>query len=74
MIAYATAEIARQALDKPRLTLGEIADRIGATTAALNKYRQGTRPMPLPVRSRLAQLLEEQAAELEALAEALREE
>lgn len=74
MITYATAQIARQALDVPRLTLGEIADRIGATTAALNKYRQGERPMPLTVRLRLAALLEAQAAELRTLAEALREE
>lgn len=74
MIASVHPETVRRGLDVPRLTLGDMADRIGATTAALNKYRQGTRPMPLPVRSRLAQLLEEQAAELVALAEALREE
>ena len=74
MVAYATAAIARQALDTPRLTLGGIAERIGATTAALNGYREGKRTMPLGVRLRLAELLELHAAELEAIAEALREE
>jgi len=67
-------EIIRRALDVPRLTLGELADRTGTTRAAMNKYRQGDRPMPLPVRHHLAQALEAHAAELRALAEELREE
>lgn len=73
MIAYTTAELTRQALDKARPTLGEIADRLGVSKPALEKYREGTRPTPLPVRLRLAALLEAQAAELQTLAGALRE-
>lgn len=74
MIATMNPETARRALDLPRLTLGEIADRIGATRAALNGYREGKRTMPLEVRVRLAELLDRHAAELEAIAEALRTE
>ena len=66
-------EITRQALDKPRLTLGEMAERLGVSKASLEKYREGNRRLPPTVRLRLAALLEGQAAELEALAEALRE-
>lgn len=73
MIANAHPETVRRALDVPRMTMGEIAGRIGASTAALNKYRQGKRTMPLDVRLRLAQLLEGHTWELQALAEALRE-
>ncbi len=74
MIATMDRETARRSLDVPRMTMGEIAGRIGATTAALNKYRQGLRPMPPAVRLRLAQLLEGHAWELEAIAAALRDD
>lgn len=72
MIATMRPETVRRALDLPRLTLGDIAERLGVTTAALNKYRQRERAMPSHVRVRLAELLDRHAAELTALAEALR--
>jgi transcriptional regulator with XRE-family HTH domain len=67
-------ETIRRALDVPRLTMGDLADRTGASQAALNKYRQGERRMPQDVRLHLAHVLDAHAAELRALAEALRED
>lgn len=62
-----------EALDLPRLTLNDIADGIGKTRAALEKYRTGS-PMPLADRLQLAAYLDGHAVRLQQLAEALRAE
>lgn len=62
------AGFVRRALDTPRMTLGDLAERTGTTQAALNKYREGLREMPPEVRVRLAAVLDRHALELEAVA------
>lgn len=66
------AGFVRHALDVPRLTLNDIAERTGTSREALAKYRAGAREMPAGVRARLAALLERQARDLEAAADLLR--
>lgn len=67
------------ALDSPRLSLNDLARGIGASRAALEKYRLAPSPsrqvpaMPASLRLRLAVFLEEHAGKLQQLAEGLRE-
>lgn len=71
MIAVQEAGPVQRALDTPRVTLGEMAERLGVSRSALEKYREGKTPMPHRVRARLAVLLRAHATELHQVAEAL---
>ena len=66
------AEAIARALDTPRLTLGEIGKAVGASRFALEKYRNGQRPLPPVTRIRLADYLEAHARQVLADADALR--
>lgn len=71
-MAKAAEDLARRALDVPRLTIGQLADAAGVSRPALVSYQQGRAPMPWPARARLAAFLEAHAMRLLALAEELR--
>jgi ATP synthase alpha/beta family, nucleotide-binding domain len=66
------AEAVTQALDTPRLTLGKIGKAVGASRFALEKYRNGQRPLTPMTRIRLAEFLEAHARQVLADADALR--
>jgi hypothetical protein len=65
-------EAIARALDTPRLTLGEIGKAVGASRFALEKYRNGQRPLPPVMRIRLADYLEAHARQVLANAHVLR--
>jgi hypothetical protein len=65
-------EAIARALDTPRLTLGEIGKAVGASRFALEKYRNGQRPLPPVTRIRLADYLEAHAQQVLTDAQALR--
>ena len=58
--------------EPPRITLGTIGKAIGASRFALEKYRNGQRPLPRAMRIRLADYLEAHARQVLADADALR--
>ncbi len=61
----------RRAIDAPRLTLEEMATRLGVGRATLAKYREGKRAAPPAARLRLAAMLRAHANELQQVAGAL---
>lgn len=56
-----TDELARRALDFPRVTLGDLAQEIGASRPALAAYRAGNRPLPPELAHALARWLRRHA-------------
>jgi len=68
-----TAELVRQAFDAPRLTIGALADRLDIPRGTLAAYITGKRRTPAPIARRLAAVLRQHAAELEAVAGTLEE-
>lgn len=65
------ADPIRQALDAPRLSVADLAERVGVPRATLAAYINGTRRPPAPVARRLAAVLRQHATELSALASAV---
>jgi ferredoxin len=61
-----------RALDTPRITLREIGEAIGVSRFAMEKYRNGQRPLPPVTRIRLADYLEAHARQVQADADTLR--
>ena len=60
------------ALDTPRLTLTTIGRELGYSRGALEKFRNGQRPMPEAARLRLAAFIEAHAQRLLDASRALR--
>lgn len=67
----AAAELARRALDLPRVTLDELAAELDRSRSALKAYRTGDRQLPAEVAQELATWLRRHAAKLESVAEEL---
>lgn len=65
--------VVQQAFDAPRLTIGELADRLGIPRATLAGYITGKRRTPAPIARRLAVVLRQHAEELATLAGTLEE-
>lgn len=63
-----TEDLVRQAFDAPRLTIGHLAERLDIPRATLAAYIAGKRRTPPPIARRLAAVLRQHAAELEAVA------
>ncbi len=61
----------RTSVSAAALTLAELAARLGVSVSAVCRYRDGSRAVPKEVLARLAEVLREQARELEELANAL---
>lgn len=57
------ADLARRALDWPRVTLEELATDLGCARSTLAAYRQGQRPLPASVAHDLAAWLRRRAAD-----------
>ena len=68
-----SAELVRQAFTAPRLTIGALAERLGIPRVTLAGYITGKRRTPTPIARRLAAVLRQHAAELEAAAGTLDE-
>jgi hypothetical protein len=66
------SEAVTRALDRPRITLVMIGKAIGVSRFAMEKYRNGQRPLPPVRRIRLAAYLEAHARQVLADADALR--
>lgn len=64
-------DLARRALDFPRVTLGELAQEIGASRPALAAYRAGDRTLPPEVAHALARWLRRHATDALDLADEL---
>lgn len=65
--------IVQRAFDAPRLTIGEMADRLGIPRGTLAGYITGKRRTPAPIARRLAAVLRQHAEELATLAGTLEE-
>lgn len=65
--------VVRQAFDAPRLTIGELAVRLGIPRGTLATYITGKRRTPAPIARRLAAVLRQHAEELAAIAGTLEE-
>lgn len=68
-----TAGAVQRAFDAPRLTIGELAERLGVPRATLAGYIAGKRRTPAPVARRLAAVLRQHAEELAEVATTLEE-
>lgn len=66
-------EVVRRAFDAPRLTIGELADRLDIPRGTLAGYIIGKRRTPAPIARRLAAVLRQHAEELGKLATDLEE-
>lgn len=66
-------EAVRRAFEAPRLTIGELADRLGIPRGTLAGYIIGKRRTPAPIARRLAAVLRQHAEELAAIAGTLEE-
>lgn len=64
-------EIQRRALEECRITLTEIAEVLGVSRSAAEKYHQGERTMPDAVRRKLSAFLREHADRVSTLADEL---
>ncbi len=65
--------IVQRAFDAPRLTIGELADRLGIPRGTLAGYITRKRRTPAPIARRLAAVLRQHAEELAILAGTLEE-
>ncbi len=66
-------EAVQRAFNAPRLTIGELASRLGIPRETLASYITGNRRTPAPIARRLAIVLRQHAEELAALAAELDE-
>ncbi len=66
-------EAVHRAFNAPRLTIGELASRLGIPRETLASYITGNRRTPAPIARRLAIVLRQHAEELAALAAELDE-
>ena len=63
--------LVRQALETPRLTITRMSEELGIPRGTLEAYRLGVRRMPSPARRRLAEYLQQHAAGVRVVADAL---